>query len=94
MASAFVLTITNPITIISFLGVFAALGVTAETMREDPNALVAGVFAGSALWWLMLSGGVGFARRAVETLYLKRVHYVSGGLLIVFGVGVLAASAF
>ncbi len=93
MVSAFVLTATNPITIISFLGVFAALGVTAQTMHNDANVLVAGVFTGSALWWLVLSGGVGLARKAVESLYLKRVHYVSGGLLIAFGVGVLAALA-
>lgn len=93
MASAFVLTVTNPITIISFLGVFAALGVTAQTMHNDANVLVAGVFTGSALWWLVLSGGVGFARKAVESLYLRRVHFVSGGLLIIFGVGVLAALA-
>ena len=93
MASAFALTVTNPITIISFLGVFAALGVSGQSMHADANALVAGVFTGSALWWLVLSGGVGFARKAVEAIYLRRAHYISGGLLIAFGIGVLAALA-
>src|SRR5512139_1151568 len=58
--STLFLTLTNPMTIISFAGIFAALGV-AETGGSLAAAawLVAGVFLGSAAWWLLLSGGVG-----------------------------------
>jgi threonine/homoserine/homoserine lactone efflux protein len=93
IVSAFVLTGTNPITILSFLGVFAALGVTGGNSTLDANALVAGVFAGSALWWIALSSGVGLMRRAIEEIYLHRIHLVSGGLMLLFGIGVLAALA-
>ena len=92
-ASAFVLTATNPITIISFLGVFAALGVTGENATGEAGALVLGVFLGSAIWWLTLSGGVGLMRRAMEAVFLRWVHVVSGALLLLFGTGVLAAQA-
>jgi threonine/homoserine/homoserine lactone efflux protein len=91
LASTFVLTATNPITILSFLGVFAALGVTTDITRIEGDIVVAGVFSGSMLWWLLLSAGAGLMRRAVETIYQRRIHLVSGGLLIAFGVGVLAA---
>ncbi|HEY4635797.1 MAG TPA: LysE family transporter [Alphaproteobacteria bacterium] len=92
-ASAFVLTITNPITILSFIGVFAALGVTGENTLVEADGLVLGVFSGSALWWLTISGGVGLIRRVMETVFLRRVHIVSGVVLLLFGIGVLAALA-
>ena len=92
-ASAFALTATNPVTIISFLGVFAALGVGGGGGPIVSNALVLGVFVGSALWWLALSGGVGAMRAAMEEVYLRRIHIVSGVSLLAFGIGVLGTLA-
>jgi len=93
-ASAFALTATNPITIVSFLGVFAALGVTTGGSLIEGDALVLGVFCGSAFWWLALSGGVALMRRTIEAIYLHWMHVVSGVLLLVFGIGVLATLAW
>ncbi|MBZ5699456.1 MAG: LysE family translocator [Acidobacteriia bacterium] len=89
-ASAFVLTATNPVTIISFIGVFAALGAANAGTLIEGETLVLGVFAGSAIWWLVLSGCVGLVRKTIEAIYLHRAHIVSGVLLLAFGVGVLA----
>ena len=93
-ASAFALTATNPVTIVSFIGVFAALGVTAQHTTAEAGLLVLGVFSGSAIWWLALSGGVGLMRRVMEAIFLRWVHVISGLLLLLFGIGVLAALAF
>src|SRR6266516_6335969 len=58
--STFVLTLTNPLTILSFAAVFAGLGLGGGTTDYAGAAwLVLGVFLGSALWWLLLSAGVG-----------------------------------
>ncbi len=55
-ASTLVLTLTNPMTILSFLGIFAGLGVgTSATTPLSSITLVLGVFLGSAAWWLVLS---------------------------------------
>lgn len=91
VVSAFALTATNPVTILSFIGVFAALGVTGANSTLESGALVLGVFAGSALWWITLSGGVGLMRKTIEEIYMRRIHLISGGLLLLFGIGVLAA---
>lgn len=57
-ASTVFLTITNPMTILSFAAVFAGLGL-ADTGGHGPAVwMVAGVILGSALWWFALSGGV------------------------------------
>jgi threonine/homoserine/homoserine lactone efflux protein len=84
--STLLLTLTNPMTIISFAGIFAALGV-AETGGSLAAAawLVAGVFAGSAAWWLLLSGGVGLMRDRIASGVLLWVNRASGAVLLAFG---------
>ena len=57
--STFFLTITNPMTILSFLAVFAGLGLSSiQGDYVQAGELVLGVFLGSTLWWLTLSEGV------------------------------------
>jgi threonine/homoserine/homoserine lactone efflux protein len=87
--STFVLTLTNPMTILSFAGVFAGLGI-AETGGDYGSAaiLVLGVFCGSALWWLLLSGGVSLFRDRFTPQALVWVNRASG--LVVAGFGVFA----
>jgi|GEM_PF-3268231 len=47
--STFDLTVTNPATIMFFLGISAGLGVSGG--YADSPLLVCGVFLGSTLWW-------------------------------------------
>lgn len=49
------LTMANPSTIISFAALVATLGIGAGAGLLPPSLLVAGVFAGSAAWWLALA---------------------------------------
>lgn len=84
------LTLTNPATILSFAAVFAGLGLagtpgTAGGNFTAPALLTSGVFLGSAWWWLLLSGGVSFLRSRLTTGVLRWVNYVSGALLLGFG---------
>jgi threonine/homoserine/homoserine lactone efflux protein len=88
-ASTFLLTLTNPMTILSFAAIFAGLGI-AGTGGSYLSAvtLVLGVFAGSALWWLLLSGGVGLFRVKFTPRALQWVNRISG--LVVLGFGMVA----
>src|SRR3546814_19378222 len=62
--STFLLTATNPITIVAFLGIFAFFGIGAFGLSNAMAAwLVAGVFAGSSIWWLSLAGLAGAYRQ-------------------------------
>jgi threonine/homoserine/homoserine lactone efflux protein len=90
--STLVLTLTNPLTILSFAAVFAGLGLGTTTKGDYAAAsrLVAGVFAGSALWWLLLSGGVGLIRVKMGSPVLSWVNRVSG--CTIFGFGLYALS--
>lgn len=84
--STLALTLTNPSTILSFAAILAGAGL-AETGGERASAalLVLGVFLGSALWWLLLSGAVGALRRAITPAHIRWVNRLSGTALAVFG---------
>ena len=85
-ASTFVLTLTNPMTILSFVAVFAGLGLAGS--RGDyasAGVLVLGVFLGSALWWLLLSGGVGLFRKRIGHRGLQWINRASGVIIVAFG---------
>jgi threonine/homoserine/homoserine lactone efflux protein len=89
-ASTVALTLANPSTILSFVAVFAGLGLAEAGGRADAAAMVAGVFLGSALWWLLLSGAVGLARGALTAGGLRWVNRLSGLCLVGFGLVALA----
>jgi threonine/homoserine/homoserine lactone efflux protein len=83
--SAFFLTLTNPLTMISFAAVFAGLGVGGPVGGDAAAAfLVLGVFAGSAAWWLALSAAVSVFRSRLDQRRLKAVNRLSGLVLLGF----------
>ncbi|MEL7035516.1 MAG: LysE family transporter [Cyanobacteria bacterium J06592_8] len=84
-ASTFILTLTNPMTILSFLAIFAGLGLAAATNYLDAIILVVGVFLGSASWWLLLASGVSLFREKFSTQILKVVNRISGIIILAFG---------
>ena len=92
--STFLLTLTNPLTILSFAAVFAGLGIGAQTADyASAMLLVGGVFAGSALWWFLLSGGVSLLRSRIDRRAMTWVNRLAGGLIFLFGVAAIAAVA-
>ncbi len=86
-ASTLFLTLTNPMTILSFAAIFAGLGL-GGTRGDYASAvmLVLGVFLGSAAWWLLLSSGVGALRAKFPGASLLWVNRVSGVIILGFGV--------
>ena len=71
------LTLTNPMTILSFAALFVGLGVTGGD-AAGATLLTLGVFAGSAAWWVVLVTVVGAVRSRLTTSGLRRVNVVSG----------------
>jgi threonine/homoserine/homoserine lactone efflux protein len=90
-ASTLALTLTNPATILSFAVVFAGLGLAGGTASVAALTVV-GVFTGSALWWLLLSTGVSLLRARFTPGAMRWVNWLSGAVLIGFGVFALATA--
>jgi threonine/homoserine/homoserine lactone efflux protein len=91
-ASTFLLTLTNPMTILSFVAVFAGFGLGSSPDYLAATTLVIGVFAGSALWWLLLSGGVGLFRSRIGPAWMQAVNRLSGAVIFGFGVYALVTA--
>lgn len=85
------LTATNPMTVLSFVAIFAGFGVAQSTDTRSAMRLVTGVFVGSALWWLLLSTAAGFLRKSFNPDWLIVIHRLSGVILLAFGLRALAS---
>lgn len=84
-ATTFVLTLSNPMTIIAFVGMVAALGAAASGDPTAPYWLVLGVFSGSALWWLLLVHLAAVARSRITVETMHWLDLAVGALLLVWG---------
>jgi threonine/homoserine/homoserine lactone efflux protein len=89
--STLALTLTNPMTILSFAALFVGLGVTGDD-AAGAATITAGVFLGSAAWWVILVAAVGALRSRVTPAGLRRVNMASGVLIGAFGVVALASA--
>jgi threonine/homoserine/homoserine lactone efflux protein len=90
--STLFLTLANPTTILSFAAIFSAFGLGIAADYLGACRLVLGVFLGSALWWLILSGGVSLLRSRLTSAWMQTVNRVSGAALVAFGLIALCRS--
>lgn len=80
------LTLTNPMTILSFIAIFAGLGISSSDSNILSSViLVLGVFCGSTLWWVILSSGVGLFRSRISDQSLTIINRLSGFIILIFG---------
>ncbi len=90
--TTFFLTLTNPMTILSFVAVFAGFGLGSSPNYLAAGVLVTGVFIGSALWWLLLSGGVGLLQSRIGSGWMQLINRLSGCIIFAFGIYSLSTS--
>jgi threonine/homoserine/homoserine lactone efflux protein len=84
--STLALTLTNPMTILAFVGIFAGFGLGAQTDSTGSACwLVLGVFVGSAIWWTMLSFSAAWFGQRLQQGGLRFFHGFAGILIAGFG---------
>jgi threonine/homoserine/homoserine lactone efflux protein len=91
--STFFLTLTNPLTILSFAAIFAGLGLAEESGNYlSATITVLGVFLGSACWWILLSTGVSFLRVRFKPAGFQWLNWISGSIILGFGITALVGA--
>jgi threonine/homoserine/homoserine lactone efflux protein len=90
-ASIYGLTMTNPMTIVSFAAIFAGLGLGGRG-GLDAVLLTLGVFLGSSLWWVLLTAVVGIVRERLTPAVLVWINRVSGTVILLFGIASIAVA--
>ena len=91
-AVGLVLTLTNPITILACLALFAGVGLSGTLDRFEAATLVLGVFFGSAAWWLTLSSGVALVRHRISEDRLILINRFTAVAVAAFGAWALATA--
>jgi len=89
--STFLLTISNPLTILSFAAIFAGLGAGRFNSQDNFASLlmVMGIFLGSCIWWFFLTLAAGFVRDRINNNTLIWINRIAGAIILVFGILVL-----
>jgi threonine/homoserine/homoserine lactone efflux protein len=85
-ASALLLTLTNPQTIVMFAALFATLAPRGAFSTGIALTTVSGVFCGSIAWWCFLVTVVSGARHALGAKIRHLIDRVAGLVLAAFGV--------
>ncbi|ODG90565.1 MULTISPECIES: LysE family transporter [Bacillaceae] len=84
--STFLLMITNPVTILNFVAMFAGVGFDqSSTSIESTVSLIIGVFLGAVSWWFILSSVVSLFRNKIIT-HLGLVNKMAGLMIVVLGI--------
>ncbi|CDZ76302.1 homoserine/Threonine efflux protein [Legionella massiliensis] len=86
--STVLLTLTSPITLLSFMAVFSVLGLGGKNMDYlQALALVSGIFISSTLWWLALTCSVTFfLDEYISQRWMKFVNWIAGSIMLAFSV--------
>lgn len=85
LISTLLLTLTNPTTVLSFLAVLATLGLSRGRPLWQTSLLVAGIFAGSMTWWVILAASVNLLRRKFTDRALRWMNRAGGIAIACFG---------
>jgi threonine/homoserine/homoserine lactone efflux protein len=84
--STFLLTLTNPTTVLSFLALLAALGMGSHRQWWLTVFLVLGIFCGSMIWWIALSSIVNYFRDRFNDRILRLMNRLAGLAIGGFGI--------
>ncbi|MCI9051681.1 MAG: LysE family transporter [Lachnospiraceae bacterium] len=87
--SSFVIGITNPAAILTFLFAFSYFGISGGKNLFLGIWLVCGVFIGTYIWWITLSAIVSIIKKKTETHSFRYMNKIFGTVLILFGMVVL-----
>ena len=86
-SSAFLLKVSHPVTILTFLGIFTGLGLgTAHPDHDHAGTVVLAVLVGSLLWWTLLCGVATFMREYITVATNRLINRLAGLILLIFGI--------
>lgn len=86
VGTMYVLTLSNPTTILSFAAIFGGLGLSLGSSVVDSALLVASVFVGSMIWWCLLCGVLSKVRHRLTPTWITRIDIAAGAIIFAMAV--------
>jgi threonine/homoserine/homoserine lactone efflux protein len=90
--TAFLMTLTNPTTVLSFLAVLAALDLGGHRPARLTLVLVGGIFAGSMCWWTILATVANHFRDRFDDRAMLWMNRIAGVAIGTFGLATMLLS--
>lgn len=82
--SSFAVGITNPAAVLTFLFAFSWFGISDNLSIKEGSLLVLGVFAGTYIWWGILSFMTAFFKERTRNLQIRKMNRIFGTILAAF----------
>jgi threonine/homoserine/homoserine lactone efflux protein len=86
LVTTFLLNLTNPTTVLSFLAVLAVLGLSGQRPAWLTLIMIGGIFVGSMVWWLILTGITNHFRERFNDRAMLWMNRIGGIAIGAFGV--------
>ena len=91
VGTMYLLTLSNPTTILSFAAIFGGLGISLGSNKAEAAQLVCSVFLGSLLWWVALCGVLTKIRTRLHPIWITRIDLVAGSIIVLLALVSIAA---
>ena len=88
-SSVFFLTLSNPMTILSFIGIFATIGSGIVMSTAETLVMLLGIFFGSMAWWIILGFIIVKIKHKLPKSWIHGIRYLSAVILGSFGVAAI-----
>ncbi len=92
--SSFLVTVTNPITVVVFGLAFASVGLNKNPSAQSVTFMLFAVFCGALVWWVGLSSFVNIFRKRIRLRNLWWINKISGVIVSIFGIAVFISIFF
>lgn len=88
-AKVFFLSITSPLTIISWISIFTFAG----SAQNENMIVLCGAILGGIIWWFLLYCAMMCIKQKISNIWIQRVRYVSSVIIGIFGMFTVLAAA-
>jgi threonine/homoserine/homoserine lactone efflux protein len=90
--SSFLLSLSNPVTILGFTGFFASIGIISDqTTIYHISSLLVGVFIGATTWWFSISLIINKFKSKISLKNIVLINRVAGIAVVIFGIALIIA---
>lgn len=93
-SSSFIIAITNPATIITFMMAFTIFNIAQVSSAAEGMTITIGILLGTCIWWAAISVIIGNLRGHLTEKKLLAVNYILGVLVLLFGLAILVKSLY
>lgn len=91
--SSFIVAVMNPAMLLSYAVAFTTVGISGKVNLVQGIWLMMGVFIGTTIWWLLISGTVAKLKKKITGKIYRILNCSFGVLLIIFALA-MAVSVF